>query len=342
MKTFQNRRGGDPLHCKFHTAVPGTVDRQVLEALSFCICEEYRDTYSDPRLYDVEALVRMVEEEQLMTAAAIREDGEPVAVINLKECPPFEGVRDLSMHVVRRAFRGYGVGTPLVQYIMQLPETGRLTGVVSHSATYHSIAQHESYRVGLRPCGALYGQHINALLSHSFEKVGVKQTFLVAACPKAKKNAGELYLPGEHRAFAAEVYRNMGVECRFSESVSQLTGESQLQLWQDEQHQTLMGKVDRCGTDLKERLAEVLDQWGSRCPLETATIFLNCSEPSACAGYRVMRDLGFRFAGLHPLCENGEYLILHHPMQVEVPFDRMHVDDSYREVFEYLKDHFDD
>ena len=91
MLTFKNRKGDDSLHCAFRTAVAGMIDRQVLEALSVCICDEYQDTYSDPRLYDVDSLVKMVEENKLMTAAAIRGDGEPVAVINLKECPPFEG-----------------------------------------------------------------------------------------------------------------------------------------------------------------------------------------------------------------------------------------------------------
>jgi len=340
--TFKKRGEDDHLRCTFRTAVPGRIDRQVLEALSLCIRDEYQNTYSDPRLYDVDALVRMVEEEKLMTAAAIREDGEPVAVINLKECPPFEGVGDLSMHVVRRGFRGYGVGTPLVQYIMGLPETGQLTGIVSHSATYHSIAQHESFRVGLRPCGALYGQHINALLSHSFEKVGVKQTFLVAACNRGKTDAGVLYLPEEHRSFAASCYRSMETECCIAEEASRLAPDTQLQAWQDERHQTLTGRVERCGADLKEKIEELLICWGDRCPLETATFFLNCNDPSAEAGYRVMRDLGFHFAGLHPLCLSGEYMILHHPMAVEVPFDRMHVDDSYRAVFDYLRNHFDD
>lgn len=342
MLTFQNRKGDDSLRCTFRTAVPGKIDREVLEALAFCIRDEYQDTYSDPRLYDVNTLVSMVEENKLMTAAAIREDGEPVAVINLKECPPFEGVGDLSMHVVRRKFRGYGIGTPLVQYIMGLPETGWLTGIVSHSATYHSIAQHESFWVGLRPCGALYSQHINALLSHSFEKVGVKQTFLVAACTRGKLDAGVLYLPREHRDFAASCYRSMEAACCIAEEGSCLADDTQLQFWQDEIHQTLMAQVNCCGEDLKEKVGSMLNVFGARCPLETATLFLNCSDPSAEAGYRILRDMGFRFAGFHPLCRSGEYMILHHPMQMEVPFDRMHVDDSYRAVYDYLRNHFDD
>ena len=342
MLTFKKRNGEDFLCCEFRTAVPGRIDRQVLEALSVCIREEYQDTYSDARLYDVDALVSMVEEEKLMTAAAIREDGEPVAVINLKECPPFDGVGDLSMHVVRRGFRGYGVGTPLVQYIVNLPETGRLTGMISHSATFHSISQHESFRVGLRPCGALYSQHDNALLSHSFDKVGVKQTFLVAARAGSKRDAGMLYLPREHRDFAADCYRSMDVTYCMAEQASCLAEDTQLQFWQDAHHQTLTIKADRCGKDLKEKVEELLRRWEGSCPLETASIFLNCSDPSAQAGYRILRELGFRFAGLHPLCRSGEYLILHHPMKVEVPFDQMYVDDGYRVVFDYLRNHFDD
>lgn len=342
MLTFTSRTGAEPLRCTFETAARGRKNRQVMEALSLCMREEYGDTYSDTRVYDVDALERMAAEDRLITSAALREDGEPVAVINLKECPPFEGVGDLSMHVVRRPFRSYGVGTPLVRHIVNLPEADGLTAVVSHSATYHSIAQHESFRAGLRPCGALYGLHINALLSHSFEKVGVKQTFLVAACPKGKRQAGVLFLPEEHRDFAADCYRRMGVAFRMAEELPPLAESSRLQLSQDGTHQTLMGTVDVCGMDLKERVNPLLEYWRGRCPLETVTVFLNGTHPTAGRGYRLLRELGFRFAGIHPLCRNGEYVILHHPMGVAVPFEQMHVDDSYRTVFDYLKAHFDD
>ena len=74
MLTFTNRKSGAVLRCVFRAAFPGHADPTVLSALAFCMREEYADTYSDPRIYDVNALTRMVEEGKLLTGAALRED----------------------------------------------------------------------------------------------------------------------------------------------------------------------------------------------------------------------------------------------------------------------------
>ena len=314
----------------------------MLEALALCMREEYQGTYSDPRVCDVGALTDMMREGRLITCAALREDGEPVAVINLKECPPMEGIGDLSMHVVRRPFRGYGVGTPLVQYIMQLPESRRLLGVVSHSATYHAIAQYESYRAGLRPCGALYSVHINELLTHSFEKVGVKQSFLVAACPQEKRDVGAIYVPEEHRGFVEDCYRRMDTACTLAEAALPPPARTLACAWQGGAHQTMTVRIDACGADLQGEMERWLVRARTGGPLQTVTCFLNCSSPSAPAGYRVLRALGFRFAGLHPFSRGGEYLLLHHPMEVAVEFEGMKVAAEYQAVFDYLRLHYYD
>ena len=342
LRQFKSRDGGSSLRCVFRSATAGCPDRQVLEAMSFCMGEEFGQTYSDPRVYDVDALVHMVKTGRLITCAAIREDGDPVAVISVKECPPFQGVGDLSMHVVRQPYRGFGVGTPLVQFIMDLPETKALSSVISHSATYHSISQHESYRVGLRPCGALYSFHINALLQHSFQKVGAKQSFLIAAKAEKKRHAGLIFPPPEHRDFILDVYRSLGVDCTVGEAPLPPSGPTVLRLQEDALHQLLVGKLDRCGPDLAQLAEGYLNLRESGSPLRTATLFLNLQDPAAPFGYQLLTGLGFRFSGLHPLCGEGEYLILHHPLEVQVPFPEFRVDDKYLPVFDYLRDHFND
>lgn len=340
IRQFNSRDGGATLRCTFRAATAGHPDRRVLEAMSFCMREEFGETYSDPRVYDVDALADMLKTGKLIACAAIREDGDPVAVISVKECPPFQGVGDLSMHVVRRPYRGFGVGTPLVQYIMDLPETKALSSVISHSATYHSIAQHESYRVGLRPCGALYSFHINALLKHSFRKVGEKQSFLVASRAEKKRHAGVIFPPPEHRAFLLDIYRSLGVGCTVGEAPLPPSEPSVLSLQENALHRLLTAKIDRCGPDLARRAEECLSRRESGSPLWTATFFLNLQDPAAPFGYQTLTGLGFRFAGLHPLCEEGEYLILHHPLGVEIPFPEFQVDEQYRPVCDYLRDHF--
>lgn len=337
MTLYRKKTTGETLACRFAGASDRRPDKAVLEGMLACVREEYGDTYIDKRIYDLDWLMEETIAGRLLTAVVFAENGEAAAGICLRENPPFYGVGDLCMHVVRKAYRGYGIGTPLVAWVIAMPEAERFSAIGSHNATFHTMSQRESYACGLRPCGMLFNLYLSRGFVHSHANIGEKLSYAVAAMPFDRREVS-LCMPEEHRAFAADYYRSVGVPVRFLPEGGPAPA-SDLTVLEDEGHCTLTLCLEACGSDLEERASALLAHSKDR-PMQTAGACLELSSPSAAWGYRVLTGLGFRFSGLQPFCRGKQYLLLHHPMEVEIPFDRMHIDPAYQVMFDDVRASF--
>lgn len=321
-------------HGVFAAASDLNPDRAVLEGLLTCLTEEYGDTYIDRRIYDLDWLMEETKTGRLLTGITFTEHGDPAACLCLRENPPFVGVGDLCMHVVRKAYRGLGVGTPLVAWLMGRAETARFSAIGSHNATFHILSQRESYACGLRPCGMLFSLYLSEGFVHSHANVGDKLSYAVAAMPFDKAPV-RLCLPKRWRAFAEEYYRSVCVPVEWvPEDKPGRT--SDLSVLPDEHHRTLTLHLRRCGTDLTERVSALLTEYGSL-PMETVSLALALSDPAAVWGCEALERLGFRFSGLQPFCRGVQYLLLHHPLSVPIPFDEMQIDPAYQPMFRTIR-----
>ena len=337
MTLYRKKTTGETLACRFAGASDRRPDKAVLEGMLACVREEYGDTYIDKRIYDLDWLMEETIAGRLLTAVVFAENGEAADGICLRENPPFYGVGDLCMHVVRKAYRGYGIGTPLVAWVIAMPEAERFSAIGSHNATFHTMSQRESYACGLRPCGMLFNLYLSRGFVHSHANIGEKLSYAVAAMPFDRREVS-LCMPEEHRAFAADYYRSVGVPVRFLPEGGPAPA-SDLTVLEDEAHCTLTLCLEACGSDLEERASALLAHSKDR-PMQTAGACLELSSPSAAWGYRVLTGLGFRFSGLQPFCRGKQYLLLHHPMGVEIPFDRMHIDPAYQAMFDDVRASF--
>ena len=71
--------------------------------------------------------------------------------------------------------------------------------------------------------------------------------------------------------------------------------------------------------------------------METVSLALALSDPAAAWGCEALERLGFHFSGLQPFCRGEQYLLLHHPLSVPIPFDRMLIDPAYRPMFQAVR-----
>ncbi len=330
MREFVNRKTGERLRCTFVLACRNTPNDAVLDGLIECLCEEYGKTYVDKRVYDRAWMAEEVEEGRLLIAAAFDESGTAAAYICLRENPPFYGVGDLCMHVVRKRFRGFGVAAPLVSWIIERPEADCFDAIGSHSATFHTISQRTSYLCGLRPCGMEFGLYKSKGFVHSHENIGAKMNYAIAAMPR-RRDPVILCPVDAYSGFLEEYYREVGTPIHWVDPAS-FPEKSEADAAQDASHSALLLCTRRCGADLEEIVTAQMKRY-EKDPMQTVTACVELSDPCAQWGCTVLEKLGFFFCGVQPFCRGKNYLLFHHPMQTHIPFDALYIDEQYARMY---------
>lgn len=332
MYEFTNRKTGEKLRCAFRLASADTPE--LLRGLQTCVRDEYGETYIRPNIYDLQKLSEEVSDGLLAVYLAVNEDGDPVSSLALCPCEGLTDVLEMGIHVVRRRYRGFGVGTVLTRELLNQQIVKNCTAVVIRSATFHILSQHQTISCGLVPCGFLFLEHSNEAFKYTFDTNGcLKHTLTVAVCPELKCDVGTLYLPEEHAGFISRIYDRLNVRYTLSEGhASQV---SSISCSPDETQHTLTLWIFRGGKDLDARVRKILEK--PHHPQQTINAFVDMNDPGAADTYRTLRQHGFIFAGIHPLCGNGEFMLLHHSMNMTIEFDKLCIDDGYREVFDYIR-----
>ena len=101
---------------------------------------------------------------------------------------------------------------------------------------------------------------------------------------------------------------------------------------QDTAHSALLLYTQRCGADLGELVTSQIKRYESD-PLQTLTACVELADPCAQWGCDVLERLGFFFCGVQPFCRGKNYLLFHHPMQVNIPFDALCIDGQYERMY---------
>ncbi len=323
---------GEKLKCDFKEVKPNAAE----DILGFqaCIRDEYGESYPQKYIYNTFELAEKIKQGKILCYLAFSDTKEPVASLALPPCKGLDMVPEMTMHVVRKDYRGFGVGTVFTKAMLDSPPIDEYSAVAVHSVTFHSIAQRQTISCGFIPTGFLLFVHSNNILKHSFDIKGCrKQSFAVAVLPKGKKDAGSLHLPPEHESFINGIYKKLGVSFRQEEG-KKPEGETMYHWEQDETHLTKTVEVFKCGEDFEKLVKGLLKE-----PYkaeQTINIFIDLNDPSAAYAYEVLKSWGFIFTGLHPLCGNGEFMIMHHPLGLNLPFDRLEIDEGYRQVYDYI------
>lgn len=330
-----NNKTGQKLRCDFLTATPESTE--ILEGIRQCIRDEYGETYSTRIIYDINAFAEEIQSGKSLAMLAVSETGDPVASLALRHCGGFKDVPELTMHVVCHAYRGFGIGTVFTKALLDNPFAKGHSSVTAHSVTFHPKAQHQTLNCGLVPTGFLFLVHSNELVHHTFDVTGCpKQSFAVGVYTENKRDAGTIYIPQEHRDFAEAIYSRLDVKVSFGQDTGEYIGEADFNTHTDNIHHTLDIEIFNGGEELEVLLKDFFSQ--KNFPDQTANAVIDMNSPSAVRTYRLLADYGFFFAGLQPLCGNGEFMIMHNPMKLKVPFDKLCIDDGYRDIFDYVRD----
>ncbi|NLV86984.1 MAG: hypothetical protein GX025_07180 [Clostridiales bacterium] len=332
MVELTREKTGEKLSCDFKEVNPDAME----DILGFqaCIRDEYGESYPRDYIYKPHELAEKIRQGEILCYLALSDRKDPVASLALTPFKGLERVPEMTMHVVRKTYRGFGVGTEFTKAVLDSPPIDEYNAVAIHSVTFHSIAQRQTISCGFLPTGFLLSVHSNDILKHSFDINGCrKQSFAVAVLPKGKKDAGSLHLPPEHESFIKGIYEKLSVVFKQADGKNS-EGKTEYHCEQDETHLTKTTEVFKCGEDF-EKLTDALLQKPYKMG-QTINVFINLNDPCAVYAYEVLKNRGFIFTGLHPLCANGEFMIMHHPLGLGLPLDRLEIDEGYRRVYDYI------
>ena len=285
-----------------------------------CIRDAYGDSYVKPFLYTEEGVLHHDKTGEMRFSIAAAGD----TVIGITGCElsnSFPGMAEVACQIVRREYNGYGLALPLDLYAMKPAETLPLTGQFARALGCHRISQKTLDGMGFTACGFLLNVFDKEVFLHRFDNGNyAKIPQSVAVKRQGKTDAGSVWLPEELVPLADTMYQKLGLFWKHQAEGSMLSGVSRMERDEALNHATLTLWARTCGEDFAARLASELSAVAGR-PGQTVNLYLNLSSPGSGVAYQEARRQGFLFTGFLPCGADGEYIILHHPLQVPVLLD---------------------
>lgn len=315
------------------------------EGLIACIRDEYGDTYFKQDFYHPDFLRQKAREGVITFLVAETLEGRIAGMLILKRFFPRETMCEIASQIFRRQYRGYGLAMPFFEYGMDILLTGSYSAAFCLPVLFHDVTQRLLYRLGLRGTGIIMNVFNLETIQHSYDNGrNSKHSQGIQIRALSKRDAGTLYLPKEHREFCEKIYRKLGArftvrghnEEASDGGLPRDPAVSRLEYTFSERQQSLEIRIEAAGADLKDRLLRLR----ARYPLKgrlTANVFLNCSEPQALAAYDVLKEMGYFFTGLKPLCGEREYMVLHNPGETVYYFEDYVVTEEFAEILAYVE-----
>lgn len=253
---------------------------------------------------------------------------------------------EIASQIFRKRYRGYGLAMPFFEYGMKILLSRSYSAAFCLPVLFHDVTQRLLYRLGLRATGVILNVFDTKRMLYSYDNGRNKKHSLGMQVRAVKKrDAGILYVPPEHWDFCQRVYDSLGVDYRLTEGTKEEFLEkteamsvqpSRITYRNDVIHSNLEIRIHHIGVDLEQRIREM----HSRYPLrgrQTAGVFLNCNDPRAVQAYSILKNFGYFFTGFKSLCSEREYLVMHHPGEVEIYFEDYYVSKEFSRLLVYIK-----
>lgn len=310
------------------------------EGMIACIRDEYGGTYFKTDFYRPEYLRKEAAGGHARFLIAQTEAGEVAGMMLLKEYAPEEDACEIASQIFRRKYRGYGLAMPFFEYGMEILLGGGYSAALCLPVLFHDTTQRLLYRLGFRATGLVLNCFDMGRITHSYNNGrNAKHSMGIQVRAANRRDAGTVYVPEERQAFCRGIYRSLGAACimpRESECRNEAPPlSSVMSCKQNDAQSSLEIRVDRAGADLAERIAQL----HGRYPLkgkQTANLFLNISDRGAPHAYYILKDSGYFFAGLRPLCGGREYMVMHNAGEVEMRMEDYVLTEEFRELAWYV------
>lgn len=304
-----------------------------------CIRDEYGNTYFKQNLYDPLYIKKQAREGKIRFLVVETEEKEIAGIMFLKRFDPEENVCEIASQIFRKEYRGYGIAVPFIRYGMKLLLAESYSAAYAFPVLFHNVTQRLLYRQSFRATGFMLNVFDMDVISHSYYRDrNRKHSQGIQVMAVKKRDAGILHIPKEHWKFCQKIYDSLGVVYKISDGKKGVPAreDSKVTFVNNEQQSSL----EVCIQNIGKNLAYKIHQLQLLFPLkekQTANILLNCNDDYAVGAYRILKNMGYFFAGFRPLCREREYMVLHHPGEVEIYFGEYTLSGEFALLMQYVK-----
>ncbi|GHV76065.1 hypothetical protein AGMMS49942_08860 [Spirochaetia bacterium] len=265
-------------------------------------------------------------------------DGTLAGIIGADTGCVFTGALVLILLVVDKPLRGFGMGKILHHFILNAKPRDTYTCIYGHCMSLDPVSQRNHIEFGYKMTGLMpnWYQFDPGAEFIAGMKLPLKHSLIIAILPKAKRDAGLLYVPEAYIPYISEKYDSLGAAYTFAEPKGSPFPQLTYTLTQSDLHRYCEIFVTEGGAAFAPVLKDTLGKYASL-ERQSFTVFVSMNDPGCPAVCALLEEQGFFFTGIHPLSGQTEYLIYHYSPTIPVPFDKIAVVKEFKKDLEWIK-----
>lgn len=336
MMLFENQETGNSVNVCFRLFRQGDG-----EEFCRCIQDFYGGGYPYKEYLDEEFLLEKCAAGKMTVLCGVTPDGEIVSTSAVRKDEEFGGSALLMLRVVKKAYRGMGIGKAQEERLFCYAEgQEKICSLYADVMTHDRISQGSLARRGFVYCGIRLMLYRNPVMvpGLALPKEG-KMSQAVMCRGKCREFGKVLYCPAEHIKEVQRIYRELGVDCRVDKTARLPKSATTKMSWKEEtEHRSYIWKVQKIGTDFSDLLSVRMERIEN---LKDATVlcYLNICDLSAVYGYGILRSAGFFFTGLKPLQMQEEYMLMAYIGGQEIRYEDIHLHEGGERLLSYIRLH---
>jgi GNAT superfamily N-acetyltransferase len=283
----------------------------------------------------------------VLSAVAVTNDGEVVGHYALDVQgfgqfgvqQPFTG--ELGKAVVDPAHRSRGLMERMRRFVEGAARERGMTSVFSEPTMAHPFSQKANESLGSRPCGVLLGlvaSHLLGLRAIDSAAAGQRTSVMFYHQPLGPQAARRVYAPPVHRQMLWRTYAHCGIDVQDAGPAGPAAEHTDVIVQYVPQIDIGVMAVRAVGHDVAQRLRASLQQLVRDAGARVIFMTLRLDDPGCPGALEAAERLGFHYAALCPLFDEGHDVLRLQYVNVSIDFSALAVAGPFaREIVDYVQ-----